>query len=168
MIDRRCSAHRWLRISLKYRGQAFRGGFHDFMIRTGGLDIFPRLVSKEHRSTSQAAIFHSGNAELHELLDGGALMVGQARSFGPAGCGKSLITFQFVAAAIRRGENVAFFAFDEELGLVFRRTKAMGIDLEAFHKEGSLFIEQVDAAELSPGEFSHRVRPKRRRKHRHY
>ena len=71
------------------------------------------------------------------MLDGGALMVGQARSFGPAGCGKSLITFQFVAAAIRRGENVAFFAFDEEFGLVFRRTKAMGIDLEAFHKKAA-------------------------------
>jgi circadian clock protein KaiC len=69
-----------------------------------------------------------------------------------------LIAFQFAAAAISRGERAALFAFDEELGLLFRRTKAMGIDLEAFHKEGKLITEQVDAAELSPGEFAHRVR----------
>ena len=69
-----------------------------------------------------------------------------------------MILFQFAAAAIGRGEKVALFAFDEELGLLFRRTKKMGIDLEAFHNEGKLLVEQVDAAELSPGEFAHRVR----------
>ena len=113
-------------------------------------------------------IFHSGNAEPHELLEWGHRRWVKHADPGPAGCGKSLITFQFVAAAIRRGENAAFFAFDEELGLVFRRTKAMGIDLEAFHKEGSLFIEQVDAAELSPGRIFPSGPSKRRRKHRHY
>jgi circadian clock protein KaiC len=77
---------------------------------------------------------------------------------GPAGSGKSLLGFQFAAAAIGRGERVALFAFDEELGLLFRRTKALGIDLERFRDEGSLLVEQVDAAELSPGEFSHRAR----------
>jgi circadian clock protein KaiC len=77
---------------------------------------------------------------------------------GPAGCGKSLIVFQFAVAAIRRGERAALFAFDEELGLLFRRTKGMGIDLEGFRNEGGLLVQQIDAAELSPGEFSHRVR----------
>ena len=68
---------------------------------------------------------------------------------GPAGAGKSLIVFQFIAAAIARGEKGALFAFDEELGLLFRRTRAMGIDLEGFYKQGKLLVEQVDAAELS-------------------
>ena len=40
---------------------------------------------------------------------------------------------------------------------MFRRTKGMGIDLESFRNEGSLIVEQIDAAELSPGEFAHRV-----------
>jgi circadian clock protein KaiC len=69
-----------------------------------------------------------------------------------------LLVFQYAAAAISRGEKVALFAFDEELGLLFRRTKSMGLDLERFRNEGSLFVEQIDAAELSPGEFAHRVR----------
>jgi circadian clock protein KaiC len=143
---------------MKYRGQAFRGGFHDFLIRTGGLEIFPRLVSKEHLTNFPTDVFSSGNAELDALLGGGIESGSSTLVLGPAGCGKSLIVFQFAAAAISRGEKAALFAFDEELGLLFRRTKAMGVDLEAFHKEGSLFVQQVDAAELSPGEFAHRVR----------
>lgn len=77
---------------------------------------------------------------------------------GPAGTGKSLFVFQFVQAAIKRGEKAVLFAFDEELGLLFDRTKAMGFDFEKLRDEGGLLIEQVDAAELSPGEFAHRVR----------
>jgi circadian clock protein KaiC len=143
---------------MKYRGQPFRGGFHDFMIRTGGLEVFPRLISKEHGTDTQAAVFSSGNIELDALLGGGIETGSSTLVLGPAGSGKSMIVFQFVATAIKRGEKAALFAFDEELGLLFRRTKAIGLDLETFHKEGKLIVEQVDAAELSPGEFSHRVR----------
>jgi circadian clock protein KaiC len=142
---------------VKYRGQAFRGGYHDFVIKTGGVEIFPRLVSKEHVSSRSAVVFSSGNSELDTLLGGGIDSGSSTLILGPAGAGKSLIGFQFAAAAIRRGEKAALFAFDEELGLLFRRTKGMGIDLEGFRKEGSLIVEQIDAAELSPGEFAHRV-----------
>jgi circadian clock protein KaiC len=142
---------------MKYRGQAFRGGYHDFVIRTGGVEIFPRLVSKEHLSTRPVVVLSSGNVELDALLGGGIDSGSTTLILGPAGAGKSLIGFQFASAAIRRGERAALFAFDEELGLLFRRTKGMGIDLERFHKEGSLIVEQVDAAELSPGEFACRV-----------
>jgi circadian clock protein KaiC len=77
---------------------------------------------------------------------------------GPAGTGKSLLALQFIKAAIERGERAAMFAFDEELGLLFARTKALGIDLEGMRDRGDLIIEQVDAAEISPGEFAHKVR----------
>lgn len=143
---------------MKYRGQAFRGGYHDFVIRTGGLEMFPRLVSKEHVAKFPITVVSSGNKDLDALLGGGTESGSSTLLLGPAGSGKSLIGFQFAAAAIGRGEKVALFAFDEELSLLFRRTKAMGIDLEKFHDEGSLLIEQVDAAEVSPGEFAHRVR----------
>jgi circadian clock protein KaiC len=143
---------------MKYRGQAFRGGYHDFVIKTGGIEIFPRLISKEHATNLPAVAFSSGNIELDALLGGGIDGGSSTLVLGPAGAGKSLLTFQFATAAISRGEKVALFAFDEELGLLFRRTKAMGIDLESFRDAGSLFVEQIDAAELSPGEFAHRVR----------
>jgi circadian clock protein KaiC len=147
---------RRLRVT-KYRGQAFRGGYHDFAIRTGGVEVFPRLVSKEHLSELPQTIFSSGINELDMLLGGGIDSGSSTLVLGPAGCGKSLIVFQFAGAAISRGEKAALFAFDEELGLLFRRTNGMGIELERFRDQGSLFVEQIDAAELSPGEFAHRV-----------
>jgi circadian clock protein KaiC len=143
---------------IKYRGQAYRGGYHDMVIRTGGIDIFPRLVSLQHRTNFEISNVLSGNAQLDALLGGGLERGSSALVLGPAGTGKSLLCLQFAVAAIARGERVALFAFDEELGLLFRRTKKLGMDLEKLRDSGSLFVEQVDAAELSPGEFAHRVR----------
>jgi circadian clock protein KaiC len=148
---------RRLRVS-KYRGQGFRGGFHDFTIRTGGVAVFPRLVALEHRNSFDRIRRSSGIAELDALLGGGIEQGSSTLLIGPAGTGKSTFVLQFLAAAVKRGEKAALFVFDEELGLLFDRTRAMGFDLEDMRRGGSLHIEQVDAAELSPGEFAHRVR----------
>ena len=148
---------RRLRVT-KYRGQRFRGGYHDFTIQTGGLEVFPRLISNEHRSRFFRTQMTSGVTALDQLLGGGIEQGSSALVIGPAGTGKSTFTFQFIAAAVARGEKAALFVFDEELGLLFDRTKALGFDLEQMREDGSLLIEQIDAAELSPGEFSYRVR----------
>lgn len=151
------SERRRLRIG-KYRGQAFRGGYHDFVIRRGGVFVFPRLVASEHRTGFTRMRMSSGIDALDALLGGGIEQGSSTLILGPAGTGKSTFALQFLTAAVRRGEKAAFFVFDEELGLLFDRMRAMGFDLEAMREAGSLQIEQVDAAELSPGEFTHRVR----------
>jgi circadian clock protein KaiC len=143
---------------IKYRGVKFRGGYHDVTITTGGLNVFPRLVASEHRSTFVRSTMPSGIAGLDGLLGGGVESGSSTLILGPAGTGKSLTAIVFIVAAIARGEKAALFVFDEELGLLFSRMKGLGIDLEAMRLRGDLFIEQVDAAELSPGEFAHRVR----------
>lgn len=143
---------------IKYRGQAYRGGFHDFAIRHGGVEVFPRLVAGEHRTSFDRRPLTSNIAELDALLGGGIERGSSALVLGPAGSGKSLLTLHFARAAVERGEKAALFIFDEELGLLFNRAMAMGIDLPGLQESGSLMIEQVDAAELSPGEFAHRVR----------
>lgn len=148
---------RRLRVS-KYRGQAFRGGFHDFTVKTGGVHVFPRLVAAEHRTGFTRGPMTSGIPELDDLLGGGVEQGSSALVLGPAGTGKSTFVLQFLIASARRGEKVAMFVFDEELGLLFERTRAMGFDLQELRDSGMLHIEQVDAAELSPGEFAHRVR----------
>jgi circadian clock protein KaiC len=148
---------RRLRVT-KYRGQAFRGGYHDFTITTGGVEAFPRLVALEHRKQIDRGQMTSGISELDLLLGGGINRGSSTLILGPAGTGKSLIAVQFLFGAMARGEKAAFFVFDEELGILFDRTRAMGYDLEAMRDAGLLHIEQVDAAELSPGEFAHRVR----------
>jgi len=148
---------RRLRVS-KYRGTAFRGGYHDFSIKTGGVAVFPRLVAAEHRTSFVRDQRKSDIAELDALLGGGVEQGSSTLIVGPAGAGKSTFALQFVAAACRRGEKAAIFVFDEELGLLFDRTKLIGFDLEGLRDAGLLHIEQLDAAEMSPGEFAHRVR----------
>lgn len=143
---------------VKYRGVKFRGGYHDATITTGGLNVFPRLVASEFRSTFARHKMSSGIPEFDQLLGGGVETGSSTLILGPAGTGKSLATIVFAAAAVKRGEKAALFVFDEELGLLFSRMKGIGIDLEQMQRSGNLVIEQVDAAELSPGEFAHRVR----------
>lgn len=148
---------RRLRI-LKYRGQRYRGGFHDFVIETGGVRVFPRLVSAEHRKPFKREVLETESPELNALLGGGVERGSSVLILGPAGTGKSLLALTFVAGAINRGERAAMFVFDEELGLLFERAKGLGLDLQAMVDSEKLVIEQIDAAELTPGELSERVR----------
>lgn len=143
---------------IKYRGRRFRGGFHDFVIDTGGVRVFPRLVSAEHKTDFARDPVRSDSAGLDALLGGGIERGSSVLVLGPTGAGKSLLVLTFVAAAIARGEKAAMFVFDEEIGLFFNRALGLGIDMQAMAESGNLIIEQVDAAELSPGEFSQRVR----------
>jgi circadian clock protein KaiC len=148
---------RRLRIG-KCRGQSFRGGYHDYVIKTGGIEVFPRLVAAEHRTGFVGQVMQSGIGELDDLLGGGITSGSSTLILGPAGAGKSLLTLQYIQAAVTRGERAALFVFDEELGLLINRAHSLGIDLQQMRKAGKLFIQQMDAAELSPGEFAYEVR----------
>lgn len=148
---------RRLRVT-KYRGRPVRGGYHDYTIRHGGVAVFPRLVALEHRTAFARVLVKSGIGELDTLLGGGIEQGSSTLLLGPSGTGKSTLALQFVSAAVRRGEKAAVFLFDEELGLMLDRTRKLGFDFAGMRTAGMLHIEQLDAAELSPGEFASRVR----------
>jgi circadian clock protein KaiC len=143
---------------IKYRGRRYRGGFHDFAIHTGGVRVFPRLVAAEHKSTFTRDVLPTGSSEFDALLGGGVDRASSVLVLGPAGTGKSIITLSFIQNAILRGESAAMFVFDEELGLLIDRAKTIGIDLQAMIDADQLVLEQIDAAEMTPGEFTERVR----------
>jgi circadian clock protein KaiC len=151
------SERRRLRV-IKYRAQKFRGGYHDFIIKTGGVQVFPRLVAAENRQQITRRRVISGVPGLDALLGGGIEQGSSTVLLGPAGAGKSLLTLQFVSEAVRQGGKAAMFIFDEEIGLLFDRARPLGYDLAGMRDAGKLMITQLDAAELSPGEFAHRVR----------
>ena len=151
------SERRRLRV-VKYRGQKYRGGFHDMSIETGGINVFPRLVAAEHRTDFARVPIPTGVTPFDKLLGGGVSAGSGTLILGPAGTGKSLIAITFALAAIRRGEKAALFIFDEELGLLFDRMRGLNIDLEGARARGDLIIEQIDSAEMAPGEFAHLVR----------
>jgi circadian clock protein KaiC len=141
----------------KMRGIKFRGGFHDF-ITTGGITIFPRLVAAEHHKAFVGELTESGVAELDTLLGGGLERGTSALLVGGAGVGKSSIAVTYAVGAARRGEQVAMFAFDEGLGTLFARASALGVHLQEYVDQGLITVQQVDPAEMSPGEFSQLVR----------
>lgn len=144
--------------NIKYRGRPYRGGFHDFAIQEGGVQVFPRLVSAEHKRSISRELVSSGLADLDALSGAGVERGSSVLILGPAGTGKSLLALTFVQSAIARGERAAMFVFHEELGLLVDRARALGIALEKMVEQQSLVLEQVDAAELTPGELSERVR----------
>ncbi|MDB5300979.1 MAG: kaiC 2 [Phycisphaerales bacterium] len=137
----------------KMRGISFRGGFHDFAIRRGGLDVFPRLVASEHHNDFPLQDAPTGIATLDRLLGGGLPHGSSTLLIGPAGVGKSTVALQFAVAAVRRGERAALFAFDETVATLKTRSMKLGIPLDPFIQNGLLTIQQIDPAELSPGEF---------------
>jgi circadian clock protein KaiC len=143
---------------VKYRATEFRGGFHDYVIRRGGLEVFPRLVASEHRRHSDHETLGSGIADLDSLLGGGIVGGTSTLIVGGAGTGKSTIAAQFAAAAAARGQRAALFIFDESTTTLLTRTDGLGIDLRAGLEAGRVSIQPVDPAELSPGQFIHAVR----------
>jgi circadian clock protein KaiC len=143
---------------VKMRGVAFRGGYHDFAIRRGGLDIFPRLVAAEHLTHFADEQLTTGNAGLDHLLGGGLPMGTSTLLLGPAGTGKSTVGSQFAAAAAASGARVAMFLFDENIGTFRSRSRKLGLPIDAALDSGLITIQQVDPAELSSGEFAAIVR----------
>ena len=148
---------RRLRVT-KMRGIAFRGGYHDFIIERGGLSIFPRLIAAEHHKEFHGDPISSGSEGLDALLGGGIHRGTSALFIGGAGVGKSTVALSYAVAAAARGEYAILFAFDEGLGTIFARADSLGIALRTHVDSGRLAIQQIDPAEMSPGEFAALVR----------
>jgi circadian clock protein KaiC len=145
-------------IVVKYRGVRFRGGFHDYVIRRGGLEVFPRLVASEHRPPVVMEKLGTGIDELDTLLGGGIERGTSTLIVGGAGSGKSSLAVMVAAEAARRGRNAALFIFDESLHTLITRSRGLGVDLQQHVDAGRITVQQVDPAELSPGEFAHAIR----------
>jgi circadian clock protein KaiC len=151
------SERRRLRVK-KMRGIKFRGGYHDFIIETGGIKVFPRLIAAEHHKAFVGELMKSSVAELDTLLGGGLERGTSALLVGGAGVGKSSIAVTYAVGAAQRGERVAMFAFDEGLGTLFARAAGLGIDLQSYVDQGLITVQQIDPAEMSPGEFTQLIR----------
>jgi circadian clock protein KaiC len=143
----------------KMRGRPFRGGFHDFTIRTGGVEIFPRLVASSHPGDGhEEQVAPSGIAELDELVGDGLHYGTTNLVIGPSGSGKSTLVLQYLQAAMQRGEKALVISFDETESVFMRRATGLGVDVRRFRDDGLLVLRQVDPAELSPGELAATIR----------
>ncbi|MGC3975536.1 MAG: gas vesicle protein GvpD [Nitrospira sp.] len=150
-------SRRRLRV-LKMRGMKFREGYHDYSIEKGGLRVFPRILASDHRADFTPQAVSSGNQEFDDLLGGGLDRGTTTLIMGPAGTGKSTLAMQYAAQMAQRNESSVLFAFDEIRGIVLARATAVGLDVERHIESGLIDVQQVDPAELSPGEFGMRIR----------
>lgn len=145
-------------VVLKYRAMKYRGGYHDYVIRSGGLQVYPRLVAGEHRSEVVMSRCPSGVKELDQLLGGGLERGTSTLIVGAAGTGKSSLAAQFVTACTARGQKSAMFVFDESINTLLSRTTALGIDLRGPVERGDVTVQAVDPAEMAPGQFAAAIR----------
>jgi circadian clock protein KaiC len=142
----------------KMRGANFRGGFHDVLLQGGGLSVFPRIAVDDSLAASAGEMVSSGVQALDSLLGEGVNCGTSMLLIGPAGAGKSSLATQYALAALERGEAAAIYTFDESRSTLIERSRGIGMRLEPHIASGRLLIESVNAAELSPGQFAHRVR----------
>lgn len=143
---------------LKVRGMQYSGGYHDFRIVRGGLEIYPRLVALEHHEAYKPELMPSGLAPLDAMLAGGLELGVSSLIMGPAGVGKSTIATQFAVSAASRGERAAMYIFDENRSNYLARAAGLGMSLREQIEGGRITLQQIDPAELSPGQFSHTIR----------
>lgn len=143
----------------KLRGCAFREGFHDYLIRSGGIVVFPRLVAAEYVAEgNENEVAASGIAELDQLAGGGLGRGTSTLLIGPAGCGKTSIALRWLTSAAERGENTAAFIFEETVNSLLGRARGLGMDVNMHLSSGRMMIDHLDPAEVSPGEFVEMVR----------
>ena len=143
---------------IKMRGIRFRGGYHDYVLNTGGITMFPRLVAAEHLRDFVPAVRSTGSGGIDALLGGGLVSGTNTLIVGPSGIGKTTVSTRCLLSALERGEKAAFYLFDEGLGTFFARSAALGMELRPFVDNGNLAIHHIDPAELAPGEFAQMLR----------
>ncbi len=151
------SERRRLRV-VKMRGIKFRGGYHDFILDTGGLVVYPQLVAAEHHSGFELRFSSTGSHELDALLGGGLMTGTNTLLMGPSGVGKTTTAISCVLAALNRGEKATYYLFDEGIATLLARSVALGLDVQSYLDSGQLTLLQIDPAALSPGEFSNMIR----------
>ena len=138
----------------KMRGVPVADGYHDMAIREReGVVVFPRLVPGAASETVKPQLIKSGVDALDEMFGGGQESGTTTLVIGQSGTGKSTMSSLYATAALKRGESVALFLFEERLETFFRRSEGLGMDLRQFHRDGQLIIHDFNPNEISPGEF---------------
>jgi circadian clock protein KaiC len=148
---------RWLE-AVKMRGMPYLEGSHDFRIRTGGLEIFPRLEMNQSSDRLQWQVVSSGNRQLDDMFGGGLEEGTACLITGTTGAGKSTLASLYVQAAARRGDRSMVYCFDERRETFLRRSEGLGLELIDYMEKDLIQVRQVDVGSITPGELASSLR----------
>ena len=145
--------------TFKMRGRAFHGGYHDFVIERGGLNVFPRLIlSTAEDGDDLNQLVSTGVAALDTLTGGGLDRGATTLIQGPSGAGKSTLALQCIRGRLDLGEKALIVSFEESLSNFRRRAAGVGMPVDRYLANGTLTFVEIDPAETSAGKISHMVR----------
>jgi circadian clock protein KaiC len=121
--------------------------------------VFPRFVAESGGvdDDDTEALQPTGIEVLDVMLGGGLEPDTATLLVGAAGTGKSLLAMQCVAAAQQRGQAAAVYLFDERPHTWFRRARRLGFNLRQQAASGHLLVDQIDPAEMSPGQLAYDI-----------
>jgi circadian clock protein KaiC len=137
----------------KLRGHAFVEGYHDMAIRRGGVEVYPRILPRQHETDTPIARLNSGIPEL-DALYGGHLLGGSTLMLsGHAGTGKSTLLTAYARSAAEAGRRVALFLFEERPDIFRQRADDISLSLSSDDLAGTVSISRIDPMEISPGQL---------------
>lgn len=140
---------------VKARGLPHNGGFHDFKVLTGRIEVYPRLGAYNLPEYTDYRQVSSGVPALDGMTGGGLERGTSCLIVGPSGTGKSTLATLYAVAA---GGAAGIFLFDERPATYLARSDAFGIPLRGHVEAGRAELRQVDPGNTAPGEFAQQVR----------
>jgi circadian clock protein KaiC len=125
---------------LKFRGTSHQKGEFPFtVIKDVGIVAIP-LSAMELKQRSSMKRICSGNNELDKMCGGGFFRDSVILLSGATGCGKTMLSAEFAANAVKSGERTLIMAFEESREQLFRNAAGWGIDFEKMENEGVLKV----------------------------
>lgn len=143
--------HRRLTV-LKSRGQDFIGGSHTMRIEPGiGIHVYRRAQSRPVTSDDQPTSgkrLSIGSPAIDTMMDGGIYEGSVTMVSGISGTGKTVLSVQFLTAAVKAGHRTLLVSLDEHPRQLIRNARSLGFDLAALVDAGQMFIHYESPLEL--------------------
>lgn len=125
---------------LKFRGTSHQKGEFPFSVMSqSGIVIIPISAVELVQESSDVRI-HTGNAVLDEMTGGGYFQNSIILVSGATGCGKTLMTTEFINGGFQRGGRCLLFAYEESREQLFRNAAGWGVDYKKMEQQGKLKV----------------------------
>jgi len=138
---------------VKMRGSDYMSGRHPLRISSDGVTVYPHRIEKSEGQVYERCVLPSGVPELDHILMGGISSGTSTLITGPSGVGKTSLAAQFLVTAARSGRRGVFYTFEEGVGSIVERCRALGLPLDEAMEDGSIDVREVNPLELYPDEF---------------